>query len=160
MRLDGSENDPSHWLPADVVEYVGAQGGKLSYRLAAASKPAGACARLPDVLLLSCRSAPVAVLRAGAVLVVGQRGPDDEMPPSHWQPAATESVPSLRCAASFEGERHALSVTLWNDEDVVFAAGKRGAPGIEFAFENSDMFVQRGAYRWMPAADAPAALPR
>jgi hypothetical protein len=59
----------------------------------------------------------------------------------------------LRCDFSVEGSEERWPSFLghvWADWPLVFAAGKGGSPGIEWAHENSDMVVQQGAYRWMP----------
>jgi hypothetical protein len=156
LALNGEENDPPWWLAPAVTIYDGAPAGKgaLSYRLSAVGglASAQACAPLPDVVLMACRPAQVSVLRRGAALIVEPMRPTDEMPASHWAPASAESVAALRCEVRAEGDAGDPDrVTLWHGTPFVLAAGKGEAPGVEFAFENSDMVVQRGAYRWMPA---------
>ena len=63
---------------------------------------------------------------------------------------ACHGLECMRCEAKVEGDTEYSSVTLWPDVAFEFAAGKHGSPGVEWAFENSDMVVQDGAYRWMP----------
>jgi len=154
LRLSGEENQESQWLPAIAAEYVGEQRGTspLSFRFSLVSGPSdrAACGVLHPAILFTCRPSKVLVLRAGAAIVVGRKGPNDEIPPHHWSPSARESVSSLRCEAEVEGDAGYASVTLWHDVAFEFAAGKHGSPGVEWAFENSDMVIQDGGYRWMP----------
>jgi hypothetical protein len=147
LRLDGEENQEAVWLPRDAAAYAGAETGKrpLSYRLALVGDPGrgSACRVLPQHLVLSCVSSRVQVRRAGATLVAGEKGP-------RWSPAAREDVASLRCDARGEDDDDVKWVALWPDAAFEFAPGRHGSPGLEFAFENSDMVLQDGGYRWMP----------
>jgi hypothetical protein len=155
IGLDGRESDEATWGAPIRTEYAGQRVSEkpLSYRLAAASGPVGetACEKVPSVLLLACSPGRVSVLHAGARLVVGQKGPDD-LVPWHWQPGTSESIAATRCELSEEGQTDPMVTpfrTLWRDWPLVFAAPRGGAPGIEWAHENSDSVVQEGAYRWM-----------
>jgi hypothetical protein len=156
LSLTGKENDETLWRAPIRTDYAGtrASGGSLSYRLSAASGPVGetGCETLPSVLLLSCRPEQVSVLAPGAALIPGKKLPDDRMTPARWKPAARERVASLRCDMSVEGDPATWPFrAIWPSFPLVFVAGKEGAPGIEWAHENSDQVVQEGAYRWMPA---------
>lgn len=158
IRLTGKENEETTWGAPVRTDYAGTRVSErpLSYRLAVASGPVGAtgCENVPSVLVLSCRPESISALRAGAALIVGRKGPDDEMPPWHWQPRERERIAALRCDFSVEGNAErwpSFLAHVWTDWPLVFAAGKGGSPGIEWAHENSDMVVQEGAYRWMPS---------
>ena len=154
MSLTGKENEESIWGPPIVTRYAGTREGEdlRSCRVTFASGAAGKtpCEKMPGTLLLSCRPESIGVLQAGAALIVGQRGPPDEIPPWRWQPPALERVASLRCDLSNESDpdRERLLYP-W---PLVFVAPRQSAPGVEWAHENGDMVVQQGAYRWMPSA--------
>jgi hypothetical protein len=153
VSLSGRENDERLWGPPVVARYAGVKERAASrYRLERVLGAEGECEATPARLHLSCRPQTVSVLPAGAALIVGRRSPRDEIPPFRWQPAAGERVPALRCEILEDGEPPGWPFhALWPGWPLVFATPTRGAPGIEWAHENSDMVVQTGAFRWMPA---------
>jgi hypothetical protein len=158
ISLTGTENEPTSWRPPTLTVYTGARAGEgsLRYRLSAVSGPVGetGCEVLPGALELACRPEQVAVLPAGATLIPGKKMADDRMTPARWQPSTRERLVSLRCDLSVEGD-----VATWpfrhvqREWPLVFVSPREGAPGIEWAHENSDQVVQEGAYRWMPAPE-------
>jgi hypothetical protein len=155
MSLTGSENDESLWGPPVLGRYDGVRSdaGPLSYRLEGAPGVGGdaKCEATPGALFLACHPETIPVLSAGAALVVGKRGANEESPPWHWQPPTRESVASLRCDVTRDGEPPGPPFRFVDPGwPLVFVAPTRGAPGIEWAHENGDMVVQQGAYRWMP----------
>ena len=152
LRLSGEENKASRWVPAggDVYSGTVAAAKPLTLQLSR-SLPVGrnGCPHLPPSFVLICRAGRIQVLGAGAALVVGQRVGDVEIPPNRWSPSAAESIDALRCEAR-TSDADASSIALWSDAPFALARGRRGSPGVEFAFENSDLLVQKGGFRWMP----------
>jgi hypothetical protein len=162
FSLNGKENDAALWRAPILTEYAGSRvegeggAGVTTYRLAVSSGPSGetGCEALPRVLRLQCRSEQVSVLAAGAALVPGKKLADDRMTAAHWQPPGRKRVTALRCDIETDGDPTAWPFHLVQSEwPLMFVAGKEGAPGIEWAYENSDEVVQEGAYRWMPAPE-------
>jgi hypothetical protein len=154
MSLTGSENDESLWGPPVLAHYDGVRSGAgpLSYRLEGTRGVGGdpKCEAMPGALLLVCRPETIPVLSAGAALIVGKRGPNEESPPWHWEPPTRESVVSQRCDVTRDGEPPGPPFRFVDPGwPLVFVAPTRGAPGVEWAHENGDVVVQQGAYRWM-----------
>jgi hypothetical protein len=157
ISLDGEERAEARWSAPIVTDYAGVPAGETgadtaTYRLTVTAGPAGEtpCSKVPSVLLLVCRPEGVPVLQAGAVLLVTPR-------PPHWKPRASERVAALRCDPSAPAEGapdpgDAPLSPLYRDWPLVFAPSRGGAAGIEWAYENSDMVAQEGAYRWMAAS--------
>ena len=155
-RVNGTENDESVWGPPVLTVYAGPRTAQtpLSYRLDAVAGSTGDddCASPPPVLLLSCRPGSVPVLAAGAVLESQRR----------WRPPAAQRVAALLCDMTDEdGDKsHDPIKYLWPGWPLAFAARRGDSAGIEWAFENSDMVVQEGAYRFLPRpSEAPGASP-
>jgi hypothetical protein len=159
MRLDGQEGDEARWGTPASGRFEGARALEgVPMRLAAKSDLTAlrACTAVAQTLLVTCRKGHVAVHRAGAVL--GRKGAHGEW---GFQPAATETVASLECLlAADRGDPKIVEEGLadqpvraaWASWALEFAEPRSGAPGIEWAHENSDQVVQMGAYRWIPAA--------
>lgn len=139
LPLGGKEDDEGAWKEPVLMRYAGTREGKDTVRLALTSGTPGKfeCAWMPETIVLSCRPEPVAVLRAGAALVLDNASAGV----FHWAPSTAERVTGLRC----EGLTNARFQ--W---PLVFVAPKGRAPGIEWAFLHDDA-VQQGAHRWMPA---------
>lgn len=156
MSITGGENDEHIWSAPALTRYTGTasgEGGK-TYKLTLVG-PVGnhACESMPAAVELSCRPEMIAVLRAGARLVVERRPPSSDRPPSHWEPPATDRVMATRCDFVREGDPPArIFRVLWPDWPLVFAAPTAAATGVEWAHENGDAVVQRGGYRWIPVA--------
>lgn len=155
MSLNGDENDETRWPAPTMTVYAGARASAdpRSYRLSATAGPTETgCGVMPGALVLQCRPEHVSVLSAGAALVPGKRTDGDEKTTARWQPSSRTRVEALGCDLALDGDpamwriRH--STREW---PLVFAAPREGAPGIEWAHENSDQVVQEGGYRWMPA---------
>jgi hypothetical protein len=139
LRLDGGENDERSWDPPCVVEYVGGRLGQPLRRPIADTEPR--CRFLREVITLDCRPAKVKVRPAGAVAIPDDSDSDGGRPP-HWRPAKLTEIGALRCRVR---ERRP------EDNPLVFAAPTGRSPGIEWAYEDSDMAVKAGTYRFMPA---------
>ncbi|HEX8107111.1 MAG TPA: hypothetical protein VF516_05245 [Kofleriaceae bacterium] len=154
LSLNGKENDEALWGAPVLTEYAGARSSEnpLSYRLPATAAVAGdsGCEPLPGVVNLVCRNEHVSVLAAGAALIPGKKLPDDRMSPARWDPPARERVAALSCDATADGDAGQRLRLVLSSSPLVFAPGKDGGPGIEWAHENSDQAAQDGAYRWMP----------
>lgn len=156
LSLTGRESDEHIWSAPALTRYAGTIGGegRKTYKLARvgpASSPG--CESMPVSVELSCRSEAIAVLRAGARLVVERTPPSSDRPSSHWEPSTTERVTATRCDFVREGDPPArIFRVLWPDWPLVFAAPTAAATGVEWAHENGDAVVQRGGYRWIPVA--------
>jgi hypothetical protein len=155
MSLDGKENDEARWPAPTLTIYTGARASEspLSYRLSATAGPTETgCGAMPAALGLQCRPEQVSVLLAGAALIPGKTTDGDEKTTARWQPASRSRVEALRCDLAVDGAPASWPVRYSMREwPLVFAAPREGAPGIEWAHENSDQVVQEGGYRWMPA---------
>jgi hypothetical protein len=170
MRLDGREQSERSWLPPAEADFEGTTiDGGPSYQLEVVTNMNASeeYRGMASALRLTCRPDLVRVLHAGAILVL-ERGKARKMEgheiPWHWEPPATESVSVSRCEVASGDDDAGVDARStpsrrWVPEGpLVFAQAKNGSPGIEWAYENSDMVVQQGAYRWMPAtlpADTP-----
>lgn len=137
-RLTGGENDESAWKKPVLMRYTGKREGKDGYRMTLATGTPGKyeCEWMPETIVLSCRSEPIAVLRAGATFIVDNASEGL----FHWTKGPPEQVPGLRCSGA-TNQRF--------DWPLVFVAPKGGAVGVEWAFQHDDA-IQQGAYRWMP----------
>lgn len=147
IRLQGEELDEANWLEPVTLTYAGKKviGG---YELAVESAPAGegtACHGAPKALRLTCKTAKVVVRPAGTQLFPGERGAEDDVVAGVWRPAKTESIRTTRCRKPED----AIAGPFEEDWPLVFAPQTEKAAGVEWAFENSDMTVQEGAYRWV-----------
>ena len=142
ISLTGDENDDSLWLAPGHAAYVGVRVADtpLAYEL---SGPPG-CG-LPGTLRVTCRPDKVDVRPAGAALVPGGKRADDTMRPARWEPPVRKPVDVLRCDVAIAGDPDLghLDLKHW---PLAFASPR----AIEWAWENSDMIVQEGAYRWLP----------
>jgi len=149
VALTGKENEDSYWFPPVVVDY---QETAATHELTAVSPPRSqrGCSGLPAKLRLTCTPDRVAVLAAGAALIPGGTKPDD---PGHraptWRPSVRKTVDAERCevtlpdsspGSSFLADTVAAHPIVWVADHP-----------IEWAFENSDVVVQQGAYRFMPS---------
>jgi hypothetical protein len=139
LRLDGKENDERSWDPPCVVEYVGGRLGQPLRRPTAGTEPR--CRFMREVVTLDCRPATVKVRAAGTVAIPDDSDSDGGRPP-HWRPAKLTRVSALSCRIR---ERPAGA------DPLVFAPPSGRSPGIEWAYESSDMAVQAGTYRFMQA---------
>lgn len=106
-------------------------------------------AELPETLKLSCAPRALRVHPVGAALRPGKKRDDDTMTRATWQPAGTESVGgALVCTV-------APSVLHGFTEALAFVSARSAGPkphgGVEWAFDNSDMVIQEGGYRFLPA---------
>jgi len=159
IRLDGAETSESYWLPPATVRYAGkkTRDNPLRYELsiAAAALDGSWCSSAPSTstLILDCRPAKVSVLTAGAVLTPGKKRDDDTKTPAYWKPATRHVVTGLRCElVPGEGLAAWRPAATAKVAPPVFVPAAPGAPGVEWADENSDMVVQEGAYRQILAA--------
>jgi hypothetical protein len=148
VALTGKENDESYWFPPVLVDY---RETDATHELVAVSPPASqrGCSGLPAKLRLRCKLGRVTVLPVGAALIPGGTKPDDpgHRPPT-WRPSTRKTVDAERCEAtlpesspgsSFLADTIAEQPLMWVTDHP-----------IEWAFENSDIVVQEGAYRFMP----------
>jgi hypothetical protein len=101
----------------------------------------------------------VKVLPAGAVAIPGSGNPEGGNR-ARWRPPKLTQIAALRCRLQEEpavrDERGPRRKENWllswlRDWPLVFAAPTSRTPGIEWAYENSDMAIQDGSYRFMPA---------
>ncbi len=146
-HLDRTSLRPELWGPAARSEYVGvasAASAPLTLRL---HRRFGA--QEPAALELHCVRKTLAVHPDFATLVEGWVNSDDSMEPASWAPPRTERVVALHCEPPAEG---------WSFSDgLSFAPGKAATlkdvetSGVEWGFVNSDMVIQEGGYRWIPA---------
>lgn len=152
LRLDGRESDDAQWGPPVVTEWEGVLGQDLSGELTLSPGSAGstACGDQPARLELQCHDDRVDVHAAGAILVAPRRGGGDSGR-TPWKPASHEREEGFVCSVSWqEREMRFIHDTL-GDGKLVFVPPSRRGPGVEWAEENSDVVVQMGGYRWMPA---------
>lgn len=149
VALTGNENDARYWFPPVVVDYRQADA---THDLVAVSPPPtqGGCSGIPTKLRLTCKPDRVTVLTVGAALIPGGTKPDD---PSHrpptWRPSTRKTVDAERCDATLPDSSPGSSFLADTvaEQPLVWVADHP----IEWAFENSDVVVQQGAYRFMPA---------
>lgn len=139
MGITGKEADDGAWKEPSVTHYAGTRDEKGSYHMTLTSGTPGKneCSWMPDVVDLSCREESIAVLRAGALLILDNASAGL----FHWAPSTPSRVAGLRCEGLTNPRFH------W---PLMFVAPKTGAPGVEYAFLHDDA-VQQGAYRWMPS---------
>lgn len=147
ITLRGDEDDDARWdAPVETI-YVGSRSGN-AYAMTAldGAVEVAACEVMPAALKLECEDAVVPVLPAGALLLRGKPRSDGSSSPAHWQPGKREQVRAERCTVTgtLVGERWKL----------VFP--KAPGRGVEWVFVNSDMILQEGAHRWMPASSVEA----
>ncbi|MFO0614303.1 MAG: hypothetical protein U0414_17075 [Polyangiaceae bacterium] len=158
LRLTGAEQDDAIWGDAVRVSYFSptpraASGVKdIEYVFASRPHPASMpCLTPPEGLVLTCRDEGISVHAAGATLSGGAR-----VAPSSkdgggaargvWTPATTETVGARLCSWSAAPAR-----ALYFKWSAAFVAPTARSPGVEWAYENSDMVLQDGGYRWLPA---------
>ncbi len=153
--ITGREQDDALWSTTGWLDYVGtvvASGGER-YRLARSAGGGEGCTG-PEAIELRCAAASVAALAPRAALIPGNKRDDDTMRPARWQPPTRSAAPALRCLVALDaGEQEPFRFWLHPLVDpfpLLFTAPTAARPGVEWAFENSDMVVQEGAYRWMP----------
>jgi hypothetical protein len=155
-HLDRTSQDPDRWMPADRVEYTGEAArsaplaATLTRRLGADEIGPSEHRRIavPKTLSLQCAVQAIRVHPAFATLVEGWKNDDDSMEPAAWAPPRTEPVANAT-ACKVDGLTLAFTGALY------FARGRKTAKeetvGVEWAFVNSDMVVQEGGFRWIPA---------
>lgn len=149
VALTGKENDARYWFPPVVTDY---QEADATHDLVAVSLPPahGGCSGIPAKLRLTCKPDRVAVLAVGAALIPGGTKPDDpgHRPPT-WRPSTRKTVDAERCDATLPDSSPGSSFLADTiaEQPLVWVADHP----IEWAFENSDVVVQQGAYRFMPA---------
>lgn len=158
QRVDKATHDPARWGDPVRAEYTQepapASGGALDLKLSYGPSGGGERpAELPETLAFGCKSESVRVRPADAAQRPGRARGEEVAAPS-WSPASTEAVPNaLVCRPSPEIER---GVLLPFTEALTFVAGRKSpkgdTAGVEWAFDNSDMVIQHGGLRWMPAA--------
>lgn len=130
-RLDGSERVESRWTPDSEATYRGRAQGAAGVELI---RVLGEVPALPARLELACKAAKVATVAARAVLLGGDACGNGG-PKPRWKPPERVPVTALLCSLG-------ASVSAF-DAELAFAP----APGVEWAFENSDCVVQEGAFR-------------
>jgi len=149
VALTGKENDARYWFPPAVVDYREADATR---DLVAVAQPATrpGCSGLPAKLRLTCKRDRVAVLNVGAALVAGGSKPDDPgHRPARWRPSTRTTVDAERCEVALPDASPGASFLADTiaEQPLVWVADRP----IEWAFENSDVVVQAGGYRFMPA---------
>ena len=109
---------------------------------------------LPKNILLTCHTGKVSVRPAFTMLFSGDFIPGkDKLVAFWWKPNEQMSVAVLSCEPREErkpGDEWG-SLPLSYLAPLAFVSGKAGTPPIEWAFQNDDMSLQEGTYRWMPA---------
>jgi hypothetical protein len=86
---------------------------------------------------LPCKEETIEVHAANAKLIRGHKNDDDTMTDPTWSPAGVTKVKALHCTG--ELALHPFS------EGLYFAD-----PPVEWAFNNSDMSIQAGGFRFIP----------
>ncbi len=107
---------------------------------------------------LRCAYKTLAVHPSFAELVEGWKHDDDTMEPASWAPARTLRVRGLVCTGVEDG-----GLALPFTEALSFVRpghlGKEAWGGVEWGFTNSDMVIQEGGLRFIPAMATSGALP-
>lgn len=153
--ITGRENDDSLWVTSGWVDYAGepSTASPAVERLTrSAGDDKGPCPG-PARIELRCGPSTASALRPGAALTPGRKGNDDRVSPARWQPPGRSSTPVLRCLVTVSDDPETWGGWLHDHVDpfpLMFVAPTAKNPGIEWVFENSDMVVQEGAYRWLP----------
>lgn len=152
LRLTGAEQDDAIWGDAVRVSYFSStpkavSGAKeVEYVFASRPHPAAMpCLTPPEGIALRCKDESIDVHPAGATLGRSNDRSDDSAS-GVWTPATREHVRARLCTWSVAPAR-----ALWPTWSVALVAPTARSPGVEWAFENSDMVLQDGGYRWLPA---------
>lgn len=146
-HLDRDSLRPESWSVPERTEYRGTASAAAGPTTLTLRRAFGAGD--PAALVLRCAPRTVDVHPAFVTLVEGWKHQDDTMEPATWAPPRVERVPVLSCKE--DGPAHPF------EDGLSFAAGHRettkeaATVGIEWAFVNSDMVIQQGGYRWIPA---------
>jgi hypothetical protein len=165
VPIDGTEDRPVTWdapraasFEVDSVE----AGGASILVLRGDTEALEPCTKLPSRMRLACGEAPVVVLAAGARLVAPRRARPSKSESAvawRWEPGGRETVRGDRCVLAklpsdagggWADDRIVSAVP--SDWPLVFVAPRGAAPGVEWAYQNDDMVVQQGAFRWMRSA--------
>jgi len=146
-HLDRTSLPPEIWSTPERTEYRGTASAAAGRTTLTLQRSFGAGD--PAALVLRCAPRTIEVHPALVTLVEGWKHDDDTMEPATWAPTRSERVPVLSCKE--DGPPRSF------DDGLSFVAG-RGATtrdpasvGVEWAFVNSDMVIQQGGYRWIPA---------
>jgi hypothetical protein len=146
-HLDDRADAPATWSAPIRAEYTGKVLRKeplsIAFQIRFGARGESA---LPEALAMTCATKQVRVRAAGAHLLEGKKQNDDRMTPARWVPGTSESVRANRC--TFGEDSRAL---IGHFTEALTFASKQASPGIEWAFVSSDMVVQEGGLRWLPA---------
>lgn len=162
QHVDRTTHDDKRWGASLRAEYAlePAPAALAKVRLARSFGPDGELEgvrrqpELPDAITLACKTEAVKVRPADAEQRPGRGGGGDGVAKPSWAPASVEVVPNaLVCKL---GEDDQDEVLLPFTEALTFVparkSGKSEAAGVEWAFDNSDMVIQHGGLRWIPAS--------
>ncbi len=159
-ELDRSSHDATAWSVTSRLEYEGTLVGQpprsLQLKLIAGGEaPApGQVPTVPLELRMACAEQSIDVHPAFVTLVPGWKYDDDSMEPATWAPARTQRERALLCKLEAEP-----SLLLPFTTGLAFVPAKKAdrldAVGVEWAFNNSDMVLQQGGYRYLPASAGP-----
>jgi len=146
LSLTGKENNDALWDPAVHVEYRGAAAHDNAYELVAVAVPPKGrrCSGFPPTLQLSCRAERVATLSAGAALIPAKHGSENGR--ARWRPAGRKAVTAERCNVTVPRGFQSFVGDVMTEWPLMFVP----ETPIEWAYENSDLIVQEGAYRFLP----------
>lgn len=153
-QLDRTSHDPGQWGPAVRSEFAGTLTRAVPPFTGTLQRRAGSYGEA--TLQLSCANKPVQVHPAFATLVAGWKNNDDSMEPAAWAPARSERVTALHCQLTPPSEHFSVGLALVPPRPET--EKNLAVAGIEWVFVNSDMVIQEGGYRWLPAFAVPAAL--
>lgn len=143
MRVSYFSPTPKAVSGAKEVEYV------FASRPHPASMP---CLTPPEGLVLTCSEGDIPIHAAGATLAspaptgAATKDGSGRGALGVWSPASVETTRARLCTWSVAPARALLHT--WS---VAFVAPTARSPGVEWAYENSDMVLQDGGYRWLPA---------
>ncbi len=150
-RLDRKVDDPSRWLAPERSEYGGTASAEAPPFKVQLKRLVGA--QDPAELMLDCADKSVDVHPAGATLADAARAKEGSpTPPGIWSPTRTENVRTLACAMNDDRSPTAALVFAPRRAST---AKEPEAPGVEWAFVNSDMRIQEGGYRWIAKGSSP-----
>lgn len=162
QSLKGREVDDSLWELSGWVDYAGKppDAPTTPHLLTrSAGSEQGPCPG-PARIELQCKPSTVSALAPGAALIPGRERPDGRMIPARWQPPGRTTAPALRCQITLDAaddkDWHYWLEPFTDPFFLMFTAPTPARPGVEWAFENSDMVVQQGDFRWIPATAASA----